>query len=121
MVVLVVLVMVIVFTAPSEGCVNSCCQTCQPDQCEVCYKLNNNPIMCPCIGEIGVTSSSVLVMHFRDNSNLVLFLFRIKPNKALSLAVRPRYKVISPGFPNISFSVRNPSFHLEVSFGVTRS
>merc|ERR1711953_1553731 len=52
------LVMVMVLTAPSEGCVNSCCQACLADQCGVCYKLNNNPIMCPCIGEVGVTPAS---------------------------------------------------------------
>ena len=61
MLVLVVVVVVMVLTTPSEACVNSCCQTCLPDQCQVCYKLNNNPIMCRCIGEIGVTSAPVLL------------------------------------------------------------
>ena len=37
---------------PTDGCVNSCCQTCLPEQCEACYKLNRNPVMCPCVGEI---------------------------------------------------------------------
>ena len=37
----------------SQACVNSCCQACAPDQCQACYKLNNNPVMCPCLEEIG--------------------------------------------------------------------
>ena len=52
LVVLVIVVVVMVLTAPSECCVNSCCQLCLAEQCDVCYKLNNNPVMCPCIGEI---------------------------------------------------------------------
>ena len=72
MAVLVVVVMVMVLTAPSEGCVNSCCQACLPDQCEVCYKLNNNPIMCPCIGEIGVPPTSVLTRLSSHLSSLQL-------------------------------------------------
>ena len=32
-------------------CTNSCCMTCSPATCNVCYRLNNNPTMCPCIEE----------------------------------------------------------------------
>ena len=35
-----------------QGCVNTCCHLCSgPDHCRVCYILNNNPVMCPCVGE----------------------------------------------------------------------
>ena len=55
-----VVVMLVLFTPLAQPCVNSCCQSCLPDQCEVCYKLNSNPVMCPCVGEI-VTDSQYSV------------------------------------------------------------
>ena len=68
---MLLVLMVMVLTAPSEGCVNSCCQACLADQCGVCYKLNNNPIMCPCIGEVGVTPASVGPGNLSGLSSLV--------------------------------------------------
>ena len=63
LVVSVVVMVVMVLTVPSDCCVNSCCQLCVGDQCGVCYKLNNNPVMCPCIGEVAVTQASVGARH----------------------------------------------------------
>eukprot|EP00090_Calanus_glacialis_P042928 TRINITY_DN76051_c0_g1_i1.p1 TRINITY_DN76051_c0_g1~~TRINITY_DN76051_c0_g1_i1.p1 ORF type:complete len:150 (+),score=40.28 TRINITY_DN76051_c0_g1_i1:43-492(+) len=31
------------------SCTNSCCISCTPDTCPTCYRLNSNPVMCPCV------------------------------------------------------------------------
>ena len=31
------------------SCTNSCCMSCTPDTCPTCYRLNSNPVMCPCV------------------------------------------------------------------------
>ena len=50
-----------------QGCVNSCCQHCsQPDHCSVCYNLNNNPVMCPCIDQVTGLEDN-LVRRLEDN------------------------------------------------------
>merc|ERR1712038_1595429 len=50
---LLLLVLVTVTQCSSGPCVNSCCQHCdRPEHCRVCYLLNSNPVMCPCINTI---------------------------------------------------------------------
>merc|ERR1712038_1539862 len=50
---LLLLVLVTVTQSSSGPCVNSCCQHCdRPEHCRVCYLLNSNPVMCPCINTI---------------------------------------------------------------------
>merc|ERR1712165_133816 len=50
---LLLLVLVTVTESSSGPCVNSCCQHCdRPEHCRVCYLLNSNPVMCPCINTI---------------------------------------------------------------------
>ena len=49
---MVVAMMVVMVPTLSVGCVNSCCQSCVPEQCSACYKLNTNPVMCPCLGDL---------------------------------------------------------------------
>ena len=52
----------------SQACVNSCCQACAPEQCQACYKLNNNPVMCPCLEEIGGSRGETLTIQ-QETSN----------------------------------------------------
>ena len=54
MIILMLMVVMVMMVVPavSLGCVNSCCQSCVPEQCSACYKLNTNPVMCPCLGDL---------------------------------------------------------------------
>merc|ERR1712055_428319 len=41
----------------NRSCINSCCMSCTPDTCDTCYRLNPNPVMCPCMEDRVETNS----------------------------------------------------------------
>ena len=63
-----ILIFLLLTLSSSQACVNSCCQACAPEQCQACYKLNNNPVMCPCLEEIGDSRGETLTIQ-RETSN----------------------------------------------------
>lgn len=63
-----ILIFLLLLVTSSQACVNSCCQSCAPDQCQACYKLNNNPVMCPCLEEIGDSRGETFTIQ-QETSN----------------------------------------------------
>ena len=65
---MILIFLLLLTLSSSQACVNSCCQACAPDQCQACYKLNNNPVMCPCLEEIGHSRGETLTIQ-QETSN----------------------------------------------------
>ena len=84
-----------------EGCTNSCCMNCTEETCPVCYRLNTNPVMCPCvdseavekIGTVDKQEASDLLSRLRiKQSNVNNNKSKVKQPK-IKKYNRPRYNL----------------------------